>query len=214
MLARSVGYVVKLQPTASGPAGVTLDDDWLIASVGDDAVTLEQVKTKSLAHVGLDSVFGFVTDAHGRMTPNEKRGFLQLLVQIAIQGDGSVNVKPIPPPRIATASPSPLAEQTERQARKEYYSLWSSARGAIRALLVAGDMTGEQVFQYLVSNGEPGDREDLRKIAGATNLVKRSFPEDTREVRIAGYTGPYTINLKFQRALEKLVVDDPDLPAH
>jgi hypothetical protein len=211
-LAKSVGRLVKLQPSANGPLGETIDEDWLVADVTEDAVVLEHVQSKSIARVGFDAVYSYLTDAHGQKTPAEKRGFLQLLMQIAIGADGTVSVKPLAPPRITPTVPSPLEVETTRLARHQYESFWPTARGAIRALLVAGDMTGEQAFHYLIGKGEPCDGADLLgRIASCSNLVQRCQTEDTREVRLLGYTGPYTVNPRFRMALERLVLEDPEL---
>ncbi|MBI3493809.1 MAG: hypothetical protein HY047_18835 [Acidobacteria bacterium] len=211
-LAKSVGRLVKLQPAANGPLGEPIDEDWRVADVTDDAVVLEHVQSKSIAHVGLDGVFSYLTDAHGRRTSTEKRGFLQLLMQITIAADGAVRVTPLAPPRITPSVPSPLDVETARLAKQQYDSFWPAARGAIRALLIAGDMTGQQVFHYLIGKGEPCDgAEILGRIASCSNLVQRSQPEDTREVRLLGYSGTYTVNPRFRTALEQLVVEDPEL---
>ena len=61
-LAKSVNHVVRLQPAAHGPLGETLDHDWLISNVNDEAVTLQHVPTGQLAHVGL----AFCAGAFGR----------------------------------------------------------------------------------------------------------------------------------------------------
>ena len=186
-LPKSVGHIVRLQPAAQGPLGETLDEDWRITRVSEDAVTLTHIASKSIAHVGLDSVFGYQTDAHAQRVPTEKRGFLQLLMQIAFSSDGRVTVTPLPPPRIPAAVQHPLDAETARLAKRQYDSFWPAARGAIRALLVAGDMTSQQVFQYLISNGEGCDGDDiLGRIAANSNLVHRCQSEDTREVRLVG----------------------------
>lgn len=68
------------------------------------------------------------------------------------------------------------------------------------------------MFHYLIGRGESGEEGVLGRMASASNLVQRVHPEDTREVRLFGYRGPYTINPTFRSALERLVAEDPDLP--
>lgn len=128
-LAKSVGHVVKLQPVARGRLGESIDDDWTISAMDDDSVTLEHLSTKAVARVGLDAVYSYMTDVHNRRAPTDKRGFLQLLVQITIDTNGAVRVAPLPPPRTVEAAPSPLEAETARIAKTQYYAFWSSARG-------------------------------------------------------------------------------------
>jgi hypothetical protein len=54
-------------------------------------------RARASARLGLDSVYSCARDAHGRRVPTEKRGFLQLLMQITFSTDGAVSVTPLPP---------------------------------------------------------------------------------------------------------------------
>jgi hypothetical protein len=107
---------------------------------------------------------------------------------------------------------SPLETETARFAEQQYRSLWLGARATIRHLLVAGDSTEQQVFTALAPTGYgDGDRNVLARIASVTQLVQRVQREDTRETRLLGYTGPYTVNPTFRSALEQFVAEDEEL---
>jgi hypothetical protein len=192
---------------------VPLDDDWLVVAVSDEAVTIEHTQTKSIAVVGLDGIYSYFTDP-ARSTPTERCGFLQLHVQVDIAADGSVSVTPLPPPRAigSVAVVDPLEAETARLAAQQYRSLWLAARATIRHLLTAGDATEQQVFTALAPIGySDGERNVLARIASATQLVQRVQRDDTRETRLVGYTGPYTINPTFTAALKRLVANDQEL---
>src|SRR5262245_7152737 len=101
-----VGQRVRFQPPARH-SGVPLDDDWLVAALSEETITLEHVATKRIALVGLDGIHQYFTDA-ARTGPTQKFGFLQLHVQVDVGANGTVNVVPLPPPRVATPAPNPL----------------------------------------------------------------------------------------------------------
>lgn len=105
-LPKLVGSTVRIQPVAIGPSGALVDDDWLIADVNSDMVVLQHVGSNVVARIGFDAIYSYLSDAHGRRTPDENRGFLQLVMQITRRQDGTVTVVPTYPPRITPTAES------------------------------------------------------------------------------------------------------------
>jgi hypothetical protein len=144
--AKLVGQRVRLQPAAKH-SGVPADDDWLVTTVTDESVTLENVETKRVAVLGFDGIHQYFTDA-ARTTPTQKCGFLQLHVQVDIAGDGNLSVTPLPPPRATASTLNPLDAETASLAVRQYRSLWTAARAAVAYLLITGDATSQHLRQH------------------------------------------------------------------
>ncbi len=208
--AKLVGQRVRLQPVARH-AGLAVDDDWFVAAVADESVTIRHAETKSVAVVGLDGIYSYFTDP-SHTTPTQKCGFLQLLVQVDIAADGAVSVTPLPPPRATGPTVNPLDAETARVATQQYRSLWTAARAAVAYLLITGDATSQQVFQALGPAGySDGESNILARIASATQVIQRVEVSDTKQTLLLGYRGRYTINPRFRTALEHLVAKDEEL---
>jgi hypothetical protein len=212
MLTRSKGQTVRLQPSAVGARGELLDEEWVISDVSEDVVTLQHLQTGHHARLGCDSIYSYQVDAHGQQSPTEKRGFLMIRMRIVVGAQG-ISVTPFLPPGITVTNPSPLDAEISRIAKQEYDLLWPVAKGAVRALLIAGDMTDQQMLNHLLSQGEPYDPGTLDRLYRMTTpLVHRAQPDQTREAILLGYRGTYTINPQFGAALEQNVASDPQPP--
>jgi hypothetical protein len=174
-----------------------VDDDWLVTSVNNEAVTVENHKTGSIAALGLDHIHSYLTDP-ARSSAAQKHEFRRLHVQVEISGNGVVSVTPPPPGgAVATTIRSPLEAETARVAADKYGGLraWPAARAAIRHLLVVGDSTEQQVFIALAPTGfASGEQNVLARLEAATQLVQRVEQVESRETRIFGYKGPYAIS--------------------
>lgn len=212
MLGRSKGQTVRLQPPAIGAYGGILDEDWVISDVSDDVVTLQHVRTGHHLRLGHDSIYSYQVDAHGQQSPEAKRGFLIIRMRIVV-GDQGISVTPFPPPGITVTNLSPLDAETSKIAKEEYDPLWPVAKGAVRALLISGDMTDQQMLNHLLSRGEPYEQGTLERLTRATTpLIHRAQLDQTREAILFGYRGAYTVNPRFRPALEQIVASDPQLP--
>lgn len=165
-LAKAVGYSVRLQPAAKGPLGEAVDDDWLIIAVGDDMITLEHQLSQRRAHIGLDGVYSYLTDAHGRRTADEKRGFLQLFMQVAFCSDGTVTVTPLFPPRIPGVELSPIDAQTSRLARPDSgQRMRLGAAQRVFAVAMPHDLALEPARQIHVAS------KDITRVEAALAII-------------------------------------------
>ena len=97
-LQKLVGGTVKLDPTAIAANGKTLDDDWLVTDATGLGLSLKNQRTAATLALGYDSIYSFFLDA-ARSTAAKPFGILQLHSQITEAIDGTMTVRPLPPPR-------------------------------------------------------------------------------------------------------------------
>jgi hypothetical protein len=107
-LKKDVGYRVQLVPIACrldnlGQPLPEVDDDWIIGEVTDEHVRLSK-DTGHFVLLGKDHIHHFTSNPH-RSVGTTKFGFLNLLVQIFVQGN-DVWVKPTLRPGERVAAPS------------------------------------------------------------------------------------------------------------
>lgn len=95
-LKKNVGRQVLLRPVAVGVGIDGHDDEWLIATVSDEAIELVNVRTQHRVLMGLDALFGFTSNPARDGSDGVKRGFLQLVVQVETMVGGSGRIEPLP----------------------------------------------------------------------------------------------------------------------
>ena len=73
----------------------------MLRSVDKDRLQLDLPSTGHVAILGLDHVYSFLSDP-ARDTGTTKHGFLQLLVQLVLDGS-MIHVEPLPAPGVSAA---------------------------------------------------------------------------------------------------------------
>jgi hypothetical protein len=128
---KNVGYRVQLQPIAQhldhrGVELQTIDDDWVIQSVGGETVEISNLRTGHRTNLGKDHIHNFTSNPD-RCTEGLKYGFLTLRVQISMQGP-ALRIRP-------TLRPGePLAAETA-QSRHSYQNELAAMIGQTRNAL-------------------------------------------------------------------------------
>lgn len=96
-LKKNEGFRVKLRPPPQSRDGHIVDRDWVITSVEDDRVRLDEPVAGYSFPLGLDSIYSFATNPK-LDTPAIRNGFLVLHAQIILDGN-TVHVEPFLAPR-------------------------------------------------------------------------------------------------------------------
>jgi hypothetical protein len=208
MLPRNKGMRVRLQPPAR-KVGITLESDWIISDVRDESVELKHDETGSRVVIGTDAVRTFLSDPH-RDTDSQQFGWLQLIVQLQISVDGSVDVVPLVQNALGEPQMSVLDTAQGQFVARRYRSLPLGMRAALAYLLFIGQATDTETADALrpVASLENGT---LRKIEQSTHLIANVQPVDWHAVKVLGHEVPFMIKPTVKDVLDALVARDDEL---
>jgi hypothetical protein len=96
-LKKSVGAHVQLRPVPRTRQGEALDQDWIVRSVDDEFIRLDEPALGYTKKLGLDHVHSFMSNPD-RDRPPLRYGFLRLHVQLIIDGI-TIHTEPLSPYR-------------------------------------------------------------------------------------------------------------------
>ena len=96
-LKKSIGVKVQLRPVPVARDGQPFRHDWIVRSVDESKVILDEPASGYSKVLGIDHVYSFMTDP-GRDFDGIRHGFLLLHVQLILDGL-HVHIEPLPPPR-------------------------------------------------------------------------------------------------------------------